>query len=84
MRVRTWRNIQRLIGIITSWAIAGVIFWLCFFVAASYISSLISVSAAYKGLVDFLIAIVIAWCGGIFVPLFVGIAGTVITISITD
>jgi len=77
------KNIFRTIGIIASWLIAAGIFYGIFFKLSPYIQSLIPASD-WKGLADFAIVILLAYCGGIVGPIVVGIFGTVTTVVATE
>ena len=71
---------KAIIGIIVSWAIAGVIFWLCFFVAAGFLIGIIPESS-WSGIINVVIYLVIAGMGGIAFPLIIGIYGTVASLG---
>lgn len=55
-----------------------IIFWFCFWVAAPYVQSLIPISQ-WKGLIDLIIYILIAWAGGVGLPLALIFQGAFIT-----
>jgi hypothetical protein len=73
----------RVLGITLSWAIAGLIFWLCFFILAPLISNAIPAGDWHK-LASILVYISIAWFGGVGIPIFIGIAGTSLSIHAGD
>jgi hypothetical protein len=70
-----------IIGIVLSWIIAGGLFWLSFFVVAPSLAYAIP-SSAWKPFLDFVIYVVIAYIGGIGIPLWVGIAGTALSLEL--
>lgn len=68
---------KTIFGVVISWAIAAVIVWAIWWKAAPALCGLIPASAAdWKGLLDFAIYAIVGLCGGIGLPLWVGIAGT--------
>lgn len=71
---------KAIIGTVVSWAIAGLIFWLCFFVAAGFLIGLVPESP-WSGLVNIVIYFAIAGLGGIVFPLFIGIYGTIVSLA---
>lgn len=71
----------RTIAITASWVIAGLIFWAAFFVAAPWVQSLIP-AGDWKQILDVIVYIVVAWLGGIGIPLWVGISGTLLSMSL--
>jgi hypothetical protein len=71
----------RSIGILFSWFIAFAIFYLCFFVAAPAVCS--NITGEFKGFLDFIVYVAIAWLGGVAFPITVGIFGTIFFVYIT-
>ena len=63
--------------ILVFWAVAFLVFWLCFFVAAPAVASLIPHSD-WKGFLDFVIYALIAYFGGIALPLVIGFSGFIV------
>jgi hypothetical protein len=74
---------KTLVGIGISWFLAGILFWLCFFILAPAVAKAIPPSE-WKPLLDFVVYGVIAYFGGIGVPLIIGIFGSVFVIQITQ
>jgi hypothetical protein len=76
-------NWARLIGILVVLAISSVIFYLAFFVLAPFVANLIP-AGSWKDFLDFAVYAIIAWIGGIGIPLWLLIAGSALVIQITD
>jgi hypothetical protein len=76
-------NWARLIGLTIVLSLSSVIFYLAFFVLASFVAGLIPASE-WKPLMDFLVYALIAGVGGVGIPLWLLIAGSVLVLQITD
>ena len=71
------------LGIVLSWAFAFAVFWVIFFMATPWVISLIPVAAlgAWFGLVKVAVYILVAYIGGIMLPIVIGIVGTCIAVA---
>ena len=72
---------MRWVGIVVSCIIAMAIFWLAFFVLAPLVANTIPPSS-WKGFLDFVVYALIAYCGGIGLPLYIGIAGIALSLKL--
>ena len=73
---------RRVLGISACWAVAALIFWGCFFAAAPAIAALIP-AGPWKGLADVAVYFLVAWAGGVALPLVIGIGGTMMIVAAT-
>jgi uncharacterized protein involved in cysteine biosynthesis len=79
------REVKTLIGIVIAWVVAALVFWAVFWGLAPWLCSLIPKSIGdWKGVLDVAIYIIIGLSGGIGLPLWIGVAGTGIVVSVLE